>query len=309
VQDAADRSRTAAAVAERLGTEAGEIYRLAQQVVLCRDVGGLGALVDPLQAVADRYPALVTLQMLLTVVQAELGQADDAAAGLARLAADEFAAVPPDSLWTATLCYAVEMAALLGDGRTAALAGRLVEPYRGTCAVQGVPVAWGAVDRAVGLARLASGDRTGGLAALEAALDLHRRWGCTALAVRTRLDLAAARGMDAEGRRHAQLARADAERLGLTRLVERATGLLDAAPVRLSGPGGTLSARETEVLDLLARGVSNQGIAARLVLSVNTVERHVRNLYLKLGVANRAEAAALAARSAAPGPPADHGFR
>jgi DNA-binding NarL/FixJ family response regulator len=72
--------------------------------------------------------------------------------------------------------------------------------------------------------------------------------------------------------------------------------LAAAGPPRIGGPGGQLSAREVEVLRLLADGVSNAGIAARLVLSVNTVERHVRNVYTKLGVANRAEAAAIAAR-------------
>jgi len=90
---------------------------------------------------------------------------------------------------------------------------------------------------------------------------------------------------------------ADARDLGLLRLADQADAVLAAAePLRIGGPGGRLSPREMEVLYLLAGGASNTGIAARLVLSVNTVERHVRNVYTKLGVANRAEAATLAAR-------------
>ncbi|MGN6759059.1 MAG: response regulator transcription factor, partial [Thermomicrobiales bacterium] len=62
-----------------------------------------------------------------------------------------------------------------------------------------------------------------------------------------------------------------------------------------SAPLG-LSAREVEVLRLLAGGLSNPAIAARLTLSVHTVERHVVNLYTKLGIHGRAEATAYALR-------------
>jgi DNA-binding NarL/FixJ family response regulator len=57
-----------------------------------------------------------------------------------------------------------------------------------------------------------------------------------------------------------------------------------------------LSSRELEVLRLVAAGKSNQQIADQLVLSVNTVIRHVSNIFAKTGAANRAEATAYAAR-------------
>src|SRR6266540_2019449 len=50
---------------------------------------------------------------------------------------------------------------------------------------------------------------------------------------------------------------------------------------------GGLSAREAEVLRLVARGLSNDDIARELVLSVRTVERHVANIYLKVGASGR----------------------
>jgi len=50
---------------------------------------------------------------------------------------------------------------------------------------------------------------------------------------------------------------------------------------------GGLSAREAEVLRLVARGLSNDDIARELVLSVRTVERHVANLYAKIGASGR----------------------
>lgn len=52
-----------------------------------------------------------------------------------------------------------------------------------------------------------------------------------------------------------------------------------------------LSERETEVLRLLARGLTNKDIAQTLMLSVRTVEAHLRNVYGKLGVRSRTEAA------------------
>jgi DNA-binding NarL/FixJ family response regulator len=55
-----------------------------------------------------------------------------------------------------------------------------------------------------------------------------------------------------------------------------------------------LSARELEVLRLLASGQTNKAIASQLVLSERTVDRHVSNLYAKLGVSSRAAATAYA---------------
>jgi DNA-binding NarL/FixJ family response regulator len=52
-----------------------------------------------------------------------------------------------------------------------------------------------------------------------------------------------------------------------------------------------LSAREQEVLALIAQGSSNREIAHELYLSVDTVKTHVRNLFKKMGVSNRTQAA------------------
>ncbi|MBO9368000.1 MAG: response regulator transcription factor [Chloroflexi bacterium] len=52
-----------------------------------------------------------------------------------------------------------------------------------------------------------------------------------------------------------------------------------------------LTEREEEILKLLAEGLSNAQIGARLHLSENTIKFHLRNIYAKLGVSNRTEAA------------------
>jgi pimeloyl-ACP methyl ester carboxylesterase/DNA-binding CsgD family transcriptional regulator len=69
--------------------------------------------------------------------------------------------------------------------------------------------------------------------------------------------------------------------------VERAS-----APVAL----GELSNRQLDVLALVAEGLSNEEIAARLYLSVRTVERHLTNIYAKLNVSGKAARAAAAVR-------------
>jgi DNA-binding NarL/FixJ family response regulator len=64
--------------------------------------------------------------------------------------------------------------------------------------------------------------------------------------------------------------------------------MLEKAP---GGSQGVLSARELEVVLLAARGLSNRRIARALHLSEATVKRHLSNVYLKMGVASRSEAA------------------
>jgi DNA-binding NarL/FixJ family response regulator len=67
---------------------------------------------------------------------------------------------------------------------------------------------------------------------------------------------------------------------------------LDPRPAA-TDPRAGLTARERELLEGLAEGLSNEGLARRFGLSPNTVKFHLRNLYEKLGAANRAQAVAL----------------
>jgi DNA-binding NarL/FixJ family response regulator len=73
-------------------------------------------------------------------------------------------------------------------------------------------------------------------------------------------------------------------------------GFLNGEPEPVAD-GSPLSSRETEVLRLVATGMSNREIASTLVLSEHTVHRHVANILRKLSQSSRAGAATQAARA------------
>ncbi len=137
---------------------------------------------------------------------------------------------------------------------------------------------------------------------LQAALAILTRLGMPYEAARTRLALAeAVRGVapaaaEVEGRGALALF----EDLGAGRDADVAAAFLRRLGVRAARAGpkgfGTLTKREREVLSLLGEGLSNPEIAQRLFLSRKTVEHHVAHVLRKLGLRNRAEAAAEAAR-------------
>lgn len=79
----------------------------------------------------------------------------------------------------------------------------------------------------------------------------------------------------------------------------------DGATIRAGLQGLGLTSREAQVIELVARGSSADGIAAALGISRRTAQKHAQNAYAKLGVSSRSEAAARAwatigAQSASP---------
>jgi LuxR family maltose regulon positive regulatory protein len=89
--------------------------------------------------------------------------------------------------------------------------------------------------------------------------------------------------------------------LGCLARLQRALGAQDTAPDAGRGSGTTvpglieqLTSRELQVLAMLAAGRSNQAIASQLVVTLDTVKKHVSHVLAKLGAASRTEAVARA---------------
>jgi ATP/maltotriose-dependent transcriptional regulator MalT len=140
-------------------------------------------------------------------------------------------------------------------------------------------------------ALLARGRVEGSVELLEDAADLYADCGARFEEAQARLELAKA--LRAAGR--------DAD----AAVVEaRAREALAALGARVQAPSpvrSLLTPREREVLRLLAAGASNDAIASQLVVSVRTVERHVENIYDKIGVSGRTARAAATAWALANG--------
>jgi DNA-binding CsgD family transcriptional regulator len=120
-----------------------------------------------------------------------------------------------------------------------------------------------------------------------------------ALTLLARAELHSATGDGAAARRLLTEMRALCTPLGAQPALARAERLVQRLIPRGDLPAlypAGLSVREVEVLRLLAVGRSNPEIATALSLSVRTIERHVENLYRKIGVHGRAEATAYAFR-------------
>jgi DNA-binding CsgD family transcriptional regulator len=148
--------------------------------------------------------------------------------------------------------------------------------------------------QAEGAVRLAEDDASGALVALRRAGEVWQELAAPYEAARARelvglacralgdedaaaLELGSARAAFASLGAKTDLARLDSRTAGAPRDAEH--GLTD---------------RELEVLRHLARGATNKAIAAELVVSVRTVDRHVSNIFAKLGVSSRAAATAYA---------------
>jgi DNA-binding CsgD family transcriptional regulator len=145
-----------------------------------------------------------------------------------------------------------------------------------------------------GLTALAAGHPQPALASLRTASQLWRELEAPYESARAReLIGLACRELGDEDTATLELAAArdTFARLGAATNVERIDS--SAGPERREASGG-LTARELEVLRLLSAGKTNREIAAGLVLSVRTVDRHVSNIYAKLGVSSRAAATSYA---------------
>ena len=265
--------------------------------------------VRPLLALVAQQDAAAIWRPGLALLHVELGEHDAARILFEEMAPGDFAALPRDGRWTACLAFLTETCAALGDADRAAVLYRLLLPHAGLNLVigngSGCP---GAADRLLGLLAATMARWAEAEAHFAAAIALNERTGGLMPLMQTRIDLAAmltARNETGDRGRAAALLRQvlmEAQSRGLALLARR-------AETALAGLGGTapapdeLTAREREVLQLLAIGRTNADIALVLAIGVTTVATHVRSILAKTGRANRTEAAAYVLRQGGAAPP------
>jgi ATP/maltotriose-dependent transcriptional regulator MalT len=194
--------------------------------------------------------------------------------------------------------------ALLATGRRTRVPDILRE-VQATVAAVGSDALRASAAQTHGLWAQAEGDLEAARRSMEDAVDHFARCDGPYEAARARMDLAGvlkALGRVSTARTEAEAALSALTRLGAALEAQKASRFLaevngGVAPVT-ADPSG-LTAREVDVLRLVALGRSNQEIAETLVLSTRTVERHISTIYTKLevsGKAARATATAYAIR-------------
>jgi DNA-binding CsgD family transcriptional regulator/cell division septum initiation protein DivIVA len=191
------------------------------------------------------------------------------------------------------LSAAVEIALEGNDvGAARAAAGELAQ----LADERDVPLLQAMAAHAGGLVGLAEGDARQALAGARRAWSLWQELDAPYEAARARVVVARAcraLGDEDAARMELDAARQVFERLSAGPDLARLEALTGPARVRA---GSGLTAREVEVLQLVATGRTNRVIAAELFLSEKTVARHLSNIFTKLGVSSRAAATAYAYR-------------
>jgi len=198
-----------------------------------------------------------------------------------------------EAQWPMELAFLTEAALAMADAEMLRVLRPLLREYAGTNLVSGTMIAvFGSTERYLGQVAACLGEEAEAERCFAAALEMDQRMRSGVHAGETlarHAAFAAATGRLGQARALAAQARQVAEPIGHVRVLR----LLDRV-TRPPGPDG-LTDRELEVLRLLAAGLSNHEIGARLHISANTAANHIRSILTKTGAANRTQAAMYAA--------------
>ncbi|HKY75965.1 MAG TPA: LuxR C-terminal-related transcriptional regulator [Acidimicrobiia bacterium] len=237
---------------------------------------------------------------VLALCACEEGREEDARAAFARF---DPATVPKDIYWLVTMCTWAAVAARLTETAQAEAIESAIRPFAG----QAVPFCAGptpSVAHHLGLLAATLGRYDEAEDRFGEALAIHERIGAPHWMARTRLEwgrmLLARRQPDdyERARSLAEAAHDEFAKIGLACWADRAEDLAEPIPSaqRNDRLPGRLTEREAEVLRLVAAGKSNKAIAVELALSPKTVDRHMSNIFTKIGVRSRAAATSFAHR-------------
>lgn len=226
-------------------------------------------------------------------VLTDCGRTEEAAAMYQRCGAPQGWDLPRMGVLPVWAIAARVAAALGADDDVRYLHGRL-EPYRGRYVVAGggATACLGPVELTLGACASALGDWAAARRDLRRASDVCR--GAGAPGLRVEADCLLAEALDASGDQVAARAVA-VEALPLARSLVMSPWVRRLEQVAVQDD--PLSPRERQVAALVADGLSNRQIAARLVISERTAQNHVQHILVKLGFANRAQVAAWTERN------------
>jgi DNA-binding CsgD family transcriptional regulator len=285
------------------GREAAGTYGI-QMFSLRREQGRLAELAPVIRVLAGGERDRGAWRPGFALVLAELGMAAEARRELDRVEADGLEQFR-ESLWLAALTYLTDACAAIGHERIAQLVYPELAPLSGSVVMIGHLVAWyGSADRYLGMLAATLGEWDRAEDHFERALELDEAMGAGTWLAHTAYEYARMLFVRGSGRETALrlLTRAGdlASSIGLVTLSGRIDALRRDLPRHREDVGATaglpddLSAREAQVLRLVARGLSNREIGAALFISEHTAANHIRSILRKTGCANRTEAASYA---------------
>jgi DNA-binding CsgD family transcriptional regulator len=272
----------------------------AQMFALQRDLGRLPALALQIQQVVATLGQRVW-QPGLMLMCAETGMLEEARRMFAEIAEQDFGGVCRDDMYVTCLVFCAETCCALADAERAVMLYELLRPYAGQTANHPTAVCFGAADLYLAMLAATANRHEAALEHFDRAISFNRAmraWPWLARSLfRHGVFLLAGR-TDAEcdrGRQQLREAEQLARRLGMARLIAEIDDALDGRGADVSFPDD-LTAREVDVLRLIAMGRTNKDVSLVLSISLNTVATHVRSILNKTQCANRTEAAAYAIR-------------
>jgi DNA-binding CsgD family transcriptional regulator len=271
--------------------------------------GRLEELLPDWERYCEYYRAIPAWRARLAWLYAEIGRPAEAMREIDRLTEHGFAALPTEMHWLAAVTFLAEACVRLGDTNHAAVLYEVMRPYSGfNVRSGGYPVSlacFGSASRPLGMLATTLGRWDAAERHFENAIALNTRMGAWPWVAHTQHAYSAmlldrhAPGDLPQARMLLEQAISLYDRLGMEHYSTRARESLPAprltsAPSLVTYPDG-LTQREVDVVRLIAAGYSNREIAATLVLSERTVERHIANIYEKLALRGKAARATVAA--------------
>jgi DNA-binding CsgD family transcriptional regulator len=272
----------------------------AQMFALNRDRGHLYALAPQIKEIA----ASATKRMWepgLMLICAEIGLLDEARSIFDRLVARGCHAINRDDMYMTVMVFCAETCCVLADAAGAEALYQRLLPYTRQTANHPTAVCFGATELYLAMLAATANWPDRAREHFDQALTLNRAmraWPCLARTLfRYGAFLGTRQADDQQRLGLQQLREAEqlARRLEMARLVADIDTLLQAREGDVTFPDD-LTAREVEVLQLLAIGRTNKDVSQVLAISLNTVATHVRNILNKTHCANRTEAATYAIR-------------